>query len=217
MERREIGFVVGLAAEAALLQGRGFAVGIGGGTPAGARVAAQALLAEGAAALVSFGLAGGLDPALPPGALVVPRGVMSGSALYVCAPALTSLFGGTTADRIYAGAGIAATAVQKSTLFAQTGAAAVDLESGAVAGIAAEQGRPLAVLRAIVDAASVDLPPAACLALGPGGRVALPGILASVLRQPGQIAGLLRLARDAARARRTLLAALAALGNPNPG
>jgi hypothetical protein len=58
--------VVGLKAEALLARRLGVPVMIGGGTAAGAEMAARRAVAEGATALVSFGLAGGLDPSLRP-------------------------------------------------------------------------------------------------------------------------------------------------------
>ena len=72
MSAQIIGFITGLTAEARIAARCGGLLRAGGGTPAGAERAARQLVAEGAGALVSFGLAGGLDPALRPGALVVP-------------------------------------------------------------------------------------------------------------------------------------------------
>jgi adenosylhomocysteine nucleosidase len=208
-----IGFVVGLTAEARLPRGGGFMVGVGGGTPAGAAAAAQALLAQGAAGLVSFGLAGGLDPALPPGAILVPGQVVEGEASFACDPALIAWLGGATAAAMLAGANIAATAAQKSALFAATRAAGIDLESGAVARVAAAAGIPFAVLRAVADPAARTLPPAASAALDAAGKINMSAVLASLLRHPGQLPALLALAGDAARARAALAAKLRRL-NP---
>ena len=72
-----IGTVVGLAAEAVIARRLGWRVAIGGATAAGAQAAARRLIDEDIDALVSFGLAGGLDPALRPGALIVPSEEMS--------------------------------------------------------------------------------------------------------------------------------------------
>ena len=70
--RWSVGIVVGLAAEARIARRLGWKVAIGGGAAAGAEAAARRLIDEGSDALVSFGLAGALDPALRPGALIVP-------------------------------------------------------------------------------------------------------------------------------------------------
>ncbi|MBV9758454.1 MAG: hypothetical protein JO047_15510, partial [Alphaproteobacteria bacterium] len=48
----------------------------GGGNAIGAEQAARRLIDAGVRALLSFGLAGGLDPALRPGALLIPREVL---------------------------------------------------------------------------------------------------------------------------------------------
>jgi adenosylhomocysteine nucleosidase len=204
MERRRIGFVVGLKAEAALLRGGGFMVGIGGGAPAGAADAARRLVAGGATALVSFGLAGGLNPALRAGDILVPAKLVEDGAVYNCAPALLAWLGGPKAGPMLAGGEIAATVAQKSALFMTSQADAIDLESGAVARIAAAAGLPFAVLRAVTDVAGCDLPPAALVALDQAGAIGLARVIGAVLRGPGQIPAILQLARAAGQARRAL-------------
>ena len=64
-----------MAAEARIVRRLEWRVAIGGGT-AGAHEAARRLIDDGCDALVSFGLAAGLDPALRPGALIVPSLVL---------------------------------------------------------------------------------------------------------------------------------------------
>ena len=86
-----------------------------------------------------------------------------------------------------------------------TSAAAVDLESGAVARIAATHGMPFAVLRAICDPAERALPPAALAALDARGVIGSWRVIASLAAQPGQLPALLALAADAAAARRSLV------------
>jgi adenosylhomocysteine nucleosidase len=203
MDRTRIGFVVGLTAEARLLRGCGFAIGVGGGAPAGAAVAAGRLVDDGAQALISFGLAGGLDPALPAGAVLVPDLIVEAGTSFVCDPGLVAWLG-RTGGALLAGESVAVTAADKAALFAQTGAAAIDLESGAVARVAAARGVNFAVLRAICDPAGRNLPPAALVALNQVGKIGFLRVLASVIREPSQIAGLLALARDAAAARAAL-------------
>ncbi|HEY2132632.1 MAG TPA: hypothetical protein VGH36_06620 [Acetobacteraceae bacterium] len=200
-----VGIVVGLVAEARIA-GRLGLVETGGGLPAGARKAAERLVARGATALVSFGLAGGLDPNLQPGHLVIPRAVLEDGVRYRTDRALSDSFGGTNTALMFAGQEIVANSVAKRDLFLATGACAVDLESGAVARVAQRHDLPFAVLRAICDPAGRDLPPAALVALDAGGAIGLLRVLASVAGRPGQIAGLIRLARDAGLARQALMA-----------
>src|SRR5208283_5200921 len=196
----QLGFVVGLAAEARIAAGFGYPVRAGGGTPAGAAEAGTWLVRHGATALISFGLAGGLDPALRPGMVVVPDTVLSDGEVSRADAALAARFGGLTGHCLLAGARIAADADTKRGLFAATGAHAIDLESGSVARIAAAHGLPFAVVRAICDPAERDLPPAALIALDQDGAIGLARVIGSVLAHPAQLPALLALAADAARA-----------------
>jgi adenosylhomocysteine nucleosidase len=199
------GFVVGLAAEARIAARFGYLVRAGGGTPRGAEAAATRLIAEGATALVSFGLAGGLDPALRPGAVIIPSTVLSDGRSWSADAVLAQRFGGLTGHAILAGSSVAADAVEKRNLRMASAAHAIDLESGAVATTADKFGLPFIVVRAICDPAERNLPPAAMIALNPDGGIGFWGVLRSVFAKPSQIPGLLALARDAARARRSLV------------
>ncbi len=198
-----IGVVTGLAAEASIGARLGSALA-GGGTPAGAARAAEALVAKGATTLISFGLAGGLNPALKPGTLVIPAEVIAEDAIYATDPALTDKLGGPL-HSLYAAPKIVVTAAAKRALFASTRADAIDLESAAVAEVAVTHGVRFAVLRAICDPAGSTLPPAALIALNEEGAIGLARVALSVLQDPMQAGPLWRLARDAAAARSALL------------
>ena len=208
---RGVGIVVGLAAEARLARRLGVAVAVGGGDAAGARRAAESLLRHGVRALVSFGLAGGLDPALPSGALLVPGAVWSAGRRIAVDPALAQVLGGAGEATLLCADRAAVTAAEKQRLWRQTGCAAVDLESGAVAAAAAAAGAGFAVLRAVCDPAGQDLPPAALAALDRGGAIRVGRVAASVLADPGQVPALMGLAVAAAAARRSLALRVAAL------
>ena len=177
----------------------------GGGTPAGARDAARSLVAGGVDGLVSFGLAGGLDPALRPGVVVVPAAVYCDGVRYQTDIALSDRFGGLTGHLALASSQVVADAGGKYHLHQTTGAHLVDLESGAVARVAQSSGLPFIIVRAICDPAERTLPPAALVALDRKGGIGLIRVIDSVLRQPGQLRSLVRLAQDAQRARRALL------------
>jgi adenosylhomocysteine nucleosidase len=82
--------------------------------------------------IVSTGFCGALDPSLHVGDLV--------------------------RDRIYSSDRVAVTASEKSSLREQTGAAAVDMESAALARKAAEWGVPFYTVRAVSDRAGEDMP-----------------------------------------------------------
>ena len=160
---------------------------------------------SGAAALLSFGLAGGLDPALRPGDLLVPHTVLAGGRRFPSDPALCGLLGGSSPHVLLGGERIVAEPGEKHVLWRTTGCAAVDLESAAVAEVATERNLPFAALRAVCDPADRAVPPAALAALDAGGSVTLGRVLVSLVHQPRQLAALLALARDAARARRSLV------------
>jgi adenosylhomocysteine nucleosidase len=93
----------------------------------------------------------------------------------------------------------------KRLLWQSTGAAAVDLESGAVARVGAEHALPIAVLRAVCDPAGRGLPPAAMESLSSAGGIRIGPVLASLIKAPSQLPALLLLAMDAAAARRALV------------
>ncbi len=204
-----IGVVVGLAGEARIARRAGWTVAVGGGSAAGAERAARALLDAGAGALVSLGLAGGLDPSLRPGDVVVCETVFSRGACYRTDAARSRRLGGATPHVVLGGDAIVASVEEKRRLWRETGAAAVDLESGAVARLAIERGVPFAVLRAVCDPAERGLPHAACVALDARGAVAIWRVVGSLIVRPGQMPALLRVAADAAAARRALLARVA--------
>jgi adenosylhomocysteine nucleosidase len=199
-----LGIVTGLTAEARLARPLGIAVA-GGGTTAGARRAAERLAVRGATTLLSFGLAGGLDPALPPGALIIPGRVLTAGGVALANAALVSALGGTPETTLLASDRVVSKAADKARLWQASGAAALDMESGAVAEVAAERGLTFAVLRAVCDPARLDLPPAALAALDTAGAIALRRIALSVLRHPAQIPALLRLAQNARLARAALI------------
>jgi adenosylhomocysteine nucleosidase len=200
-----LGFVVGLAAEARIAARFGYPVQAGGSNSEGATEAANRLVEQGVTALISFGFAGGLDPALRAGTIIIPASIWCDGKLYAAEPTLAARFGGLTPHCLMAGTAIAADVTTKRRLHAATHAHAIDLESGSVVRVARAHGLPFAVVRAISDSADRDLPPAALLALDQQGGIDLMRVLGSLLRQPNQLPALLRLAFDAARARRALL------------
>jgi adenosylhomocysteine nucleosidase len=201
--------VVGLVAEARIVHRLGLPVAVGGGTTAGAHAAACSLMSAGASALISFGLAGGLDPALRPGAIIVPSTVIACGDRFAADMNLSRMLGGVTDDVVFAAGAVITSVTEKRRLHQRTGATAADLESGAVARVAAARGVPFAVLRAICDPAERALPPAALAALDARGAIGAIGawrVAVSLVARPAQLPGLLALAADAVAARRSLVA-----------
>jgi adenosylhomocysteine nucleosidase len=196
-----------MVSEARIAQRSGCAVAIGGGMPQGARKMAERLAEDGATALISFGLAGGLDPSLEAGTMLVPDKVIHKGADYICDLdlCLSLRRDGLAVDSLLAGDAVVGCTTEKGRLWRETGAAAVDLESGSVAEVAAARGLPFAVLRAICDTAERNLPIAAIKALDETGRVAPMKMAGLLARHPLQIFGLIALGRDAALGRRALI------------
>ena len=204
-------FVVGLQFEARLAQRLGASVVIGGGTAAGAEAAVSQALATGAAAVVSFGLAGGLDPSLRAGDIVVPRAVRCGAVELSTDPRLNEWLGGATPHLLLGACEVVADIAAKRRLWQNTGAAVIDVESGAVARGSAERGVPFAALRAVCDPAGQSLPAAALVALSATGVVGLTRVLSSIAASPRQLASLVSLSVGASAARRSLARRLAAM------
>jgi adenosylhomocysteine nucleosidase len=86
----------------------------------------------------------------------------------------------------------------KAALRCASGAAAVDMESHAVAQEAVAAGLPFLVIRAIADPAGRALPAAALAGLSPDGSARPWAVLLSLLGRPDQLVGLVRLIGDSA-------------------
>ncbi|GBQ49772.1 hypothetical protein AA15973_1875 [Komagataeibacter sucrofermentans DSM 15973] len=202
-----MGIVVGMEAEAALI--RPFLpharIGLSGATLSGARQAVLDLLEGGVDALLSFGLAAGLDPALQPGAVVVPQNVLVNGERLPAAPALLAWLGAEGADVVGGDLlhsdVIVTAATRKMALYRETGCVALDMESGVVAEMAAARKVPFAVLRVVCDPADRTLPPAAVVALRPDGSLAVGALARSIVCNPFQIPALIQVGRDAGLAR----------------
>jgi len=193
-----------------------------------AAAAARRLVLAGAGALASFGMAGGLDPTLICGTVLLPEEVvasdraMSGvvvsptsgawrERLRAAMPAACIVCGGRllTSDRPIGEPG------DKAAAWREQGAAAVDMESAAIAQVASQAGLPFVVLRVIADTAADEVP-AAVIAASGGGRLRIGRLLAGLLGSPADWAVLVRLSARY-RIAKGVLAAVAAGGSPARG
>jgi hypothetical protein len=200
---RPVGIVTGLALEAWIARRAGGLTGVA--APGVAENAAEALVARGAAALVSFGIAGGLDPRLATGAIVIGRAVAAGAQERVLGDAawaerLGARLPGASLGMIHGCSDPLGAIEEKSSAFTTTGALAVDMESHTVAGVAARHGLPFVALRVVADPAGVALPDAALAGFTAGSGVAPGGVLASLAHHPGQIGALIAVAGRTATA-----------------
>lgn len=216
------GMVVALPAEARALLGRcrwtrqgefalATAVGPGGAQSLWARcgvggdragAAAAFLLERGVTHLGIVGVSGGLDPDLSSGQLVLARDVVdedgnrwptdTGLSMTL-APCCGSDFriGSilTTREPILSVA-------EKAARHASCRALAVDMESAAVARIAAAAGLPFFALRAICDSASRPVPSELFELVDDFGRPRPARLATTLLRHPSLIAALLHMQRD---------------------
>jgi nucleoside phosphorylase len=100
----------------------------------------------------------------------------------------------------------------KRKLHAFTRAVAVDMESHLVARLADAHGLAFAAVRVIIDPAHRAVPPAALLAMAPGGSTDVSAMLREILTRPSQVSPLMRLAADAIAARAALVRLRRVLG-----
>jgi adenosylhomocysteine nucleosidase len=192
-------------------------------------VAAERALAAGAIGLISWGLAGGIDVTVAPGTIVVPRRVLrEHGAAYAVTPewherlaARAGTLGMSAGDLLTVAAALHSPR-EKQAAHAATGAVAVDMESAAIAAVAARAGVPFAVARVVVDGAADALPRNAEGWVDERGARRLSPVLRAVVT-PSEWSVLATLGRRFAVARRALerfaeaLAAERALPTPSRG
>lgn len=148
-----------------------------------------------AVAILSSGIAGAVDPALKAGDVVVDGDL---------AELLRKMLPDARVGRVIGSDRVTATVAEKRSVFQQTGAMAVDMESHIAARVALRHGLPFAALRVISDTAEEALPPAALVGMRPDGGMALGAVLASLVRHPVQLPALIRTGLSAGKAFRSL-------------
>jgi adenosylhomocysteine nucleosidase len=214
---KPVGIVSALAAEARTLGPAarhgaelrqlpdGALVAVSGIGRAAAAAAARRLVLAGASALASFGMAGGLDPTLICGAVLLPDEVIAGddagspSAVCETSREWRRRLRAALPDSCIACGGKLLTSERpighpdgKADVWRSSGAAAVDMESAAIAQVAGQAGLPFVALRVIVDTAGDELP-AAVIAASGAGRLRVGRLIAGLLRTPGEIGAVIRL------------------------
>ena len=172
--------------------------------------AAKNAIAAGAGALVSWGLAGALSPAAATGTVLLPATVVNGSGQWRTDDAWRARLSAQLSPSLPVSEGPLYTADHvitrpdaKAELARHSGAVAVDMESSGLARAAAEAALPFIVVRVVADGAADALPDDIESLVTDDGRTRYRG-LAGVFSSPGQIALLLRLARNSGRARAVL-------------
>jgi adenosylhomocysteine nucleosidase len=217
-EARVFGPATRMSGGAAVLAD-GTLVAVGG---IGGAAACTLLIDAGATALISWGMAGALDPSLSAGAVCLPSEVITadGTCFLTAAhwrePLAQKIARQRTVacGRLLTSAQAIDTVAKKLAAFRKTGAAAVDMESCAVAEVAAARSLPFIAVRAIVDEAG-DAVPAAVVAASLGGELKIGRLVGGLFRSPADIAPLMRLARRYRAATRSLRC-VARMGNLKP-
>jgi len=185
---------------------------------AAAAAGTWALITAGAQTILSWGFAGGLDPALRPGAVLLPSEILDTVGARVT---VSSSWRRWLVEHIAPRHGISSgalltspqsvgTVAAKAQLFKATRAVAVDMESFISAQIAQQRSMPFVAVRVVLDAAQDELPAAIIRTADQYGELQVARLLTELLRTPADLPALLRLAVRFRRADRTL-AALAGL------
>lgn len=196
------GVVVALPGEAralARLRSMGEAELPGGGRlmlaglgAARARTTAERLVASGVDGLISWGTAAALVPALSSGALILPHEILGAAGdRYPIDKRWRARLKRELAGRvpisecvIVESPGLVAEVADKQRLHAATGAEICDMESAAIAAVAAEHGLPFLVIRAVVDDSTMTLPPAARAAVSESGSLRPLAMARSLVGRP---------------------------------
>ena len=190
----------------------GCLVGLSGVGPEAAARCAALLFEQGATAIISWGCAAALDPALKPGALVLPERIIGADGqILETDPAWRARLAGLLQVRLPVCQGnlleslrIVGSAQEKQALFAATAAAALDMESAAAARAAQSFGLPFLAVRSIADAADADIPPSIAAAFDENGVLQVPKMLGLAFLKPVDFIGIIRLGRHFGAAMNTL-------------
>ena len=231
MTRSVVGVVCALAAEARHLRpSDATRVALSGMGGAAATQSARSLVEAGAQALVSWGMAGGLVPAFAPVTIFLASEVASpdgasvvitdqrwreqlGAAIVQDGPARygSPQHSPVLQGRLLTTAKAVGTEADKAILFRQTGAAAVDMESLAIAEVARSRQLPFIAVRVIVDSAADRLPQAVTAAADSEGHLQVWRLMGALARTPSDLPALVRLGQRYRAANRSL-AAVARVG-----
>jgi adenosylhomocysteine nucleosidase len=166
-----------------------------------AQIASELLVSQGATRLISWGCAGALVAPLNPGDLVLADTLIGAEGcqieidpvwLKAAQNALTPYLKVRTGCLVESKS-IVATAEDKKQLHLKMNAIVVDMESIAIAKIAARNKLPFLAIRAIADPLSMDLPKAINHALNAEGHILLRKLLLFIAQHPAEIPGLIKL------------------------
>jgi adenosylhomocysteine nucleosidase len=152
---------------------------------------------------IASGLSGGLKAAYPPGDVLVARAVadVAGSRTIQSDAALVARAGAAGAkvvEKFLVSERVVSTAQEKASL--ATSGDAVDMESLYVLAAAWQRGVRTVAIRAISDASDANLPLDFNRIFGERGEVSVSKVVGQLVRSPGRLPGLLKLANESERA-----------------
>jgi adenosylhomocysteine nucleosidase len=180
--------------------------------PAAVRRALDWLADRSPGLLIAAGFAGGLREPVPVGSVLVAAEVVDADGRHW--PTTWPVDPcGLPVGRLLSVPRLVSDPAEKRRLGQTFGALAVDMESAAVARFASERGLPFGCVRAVSDTVDTGLSPR-LLPLLAGGRVRPLKLAGAVVRSPGLVRELARLARDTRRAADRLADALGQLLGP---
>jgi adenosylhomocysteine nucleosidase len=184
--------------------------------PENAGAAVAELMTFGVSALLSFGVAGGCAPDVPAGTAIVATAIHDLGAQGGSPPFYTNrewqhrlrsvLLGNAVVEQ----AALASTdtsvvgSTEKQSIHADTGAAAVDMESATVARACVDAAIPFMALRVILDPADLNLPRSALEGFTGTGETDSLAVMKSTMRRPSEIIPMVRLAISGQKARKAL-------------
>ncbi|MBU2572240.1 MAG: phosphorylase [Gammaproteobacteria bacterium] len=183
-----------------------------GAGPKNAEQAAEQLLDQGAERLISWGCAAALAPGLRPGNLTLPEQLISDDleSIDIRSPWLAEIQALLNALTPVAHISLAssntlvATSKDKKQLHRKTGAAALDMESVAIAKVAKAHRIDFLAIRSIADPADMSLPKAVAHALDPDGEVNIAKLLNYLIKHPLELPSLIQLGRHFHASQKTL-------------
>jgi len=186
-----------------------------------ALAASELLIAEGAAALLSWGSGGALHPKLLPGNLILPKSVITSQKdVFPTDADWHNRLVARLAKRLEIHSeplaqspSVLASPTEKFNFFSRNDAIAVDMESGSVAEMASRENLPFMAIRAIADTADMTIPANSLDAIDEYGRLRPMRFLTSLARKPSELVHLARLSRSFRAARTTLETVVRLAGN----
>jgi adenosylhomocysteine nucleosidase len=213
--------ITGLRREARIVVGEGVRAIACGGRADVLRRELSGALDHRVRGIISFGICAGLSPDVPSGACIIASEIVTPDGHFPAdggwAIRMRKLLPEAVQGRVAGVNSLLRNGAEKSALYARTGALAADMESGVGAETAQRHNLPFACLRCVADQAVSSLPDAAIVALRENGTIDLAEVVASLIRRPGQIPALIRLARESRTAFAGLLRCRRRLGSSLAG